>query len=329
MIVINAETMRSILDLDTQLDLIEQAMRITQDKSAHSNPLRNIVPLPSSDGQHNFMGLMPASMTASNSFGIKIVNIFHDNTAKGLSSHMGVMPLFDLETGAIKALIDASNLTAIRTAAASALATKTLSNPNSQILGIIGTGEQAESHIEAICHVRPIGEIVIAGSSHEKAVHFANKMAMKFGIDCIPAVDGQGVAALADIICTVTSSKSPVLRSTWLKPGQHINAVGACNAEQMELGPNCITVGKYYTDYMESLKAEAGEYVTFKRLNPDAEGDLATEIGAVICGQAAGRTDSQDITFYRSLGIGLQDLVFANHLYETALSKGLGQEVDI
>lgn len=240
---------------------------------------------------------------------------------------MGVMPLFDGETGAVKAIIDTAKLTAIRTAAASAFASKILARPQSRTLGIIGTGEQAHSHIKALCHTFPIDKIVIAGSSHQKAVRFANVMTHAHNIEAIPVLNGGQVAQLSDIICTVTSSKSPVLRADWLRPGQHVNAVGACSFDQMEISPDCIEKCHYYTDYLPSLRAEAGEFVAHSSKDTKAEDHVNGELGAVVCGTAKGRESDQDITLFRSLGIAVEDLVFAQYLYEVCREKDMGQHV--
>jgi len=253
-------------------------------------------------------------------YGVKLISLFPDNPAKGLSSHIGAMVLFDPETGAPSAIVDADALTAIRTAAASAVATRTLARPDATTLAIIGTGEQAVSHIEAIRTVRDIRCIRIAGRTAERAQKFVQSLPS--GIPAIACKNAQDAVQGADIICTVTSSPTPVLQGDWVPAGAHINAVGASVPSVQEIDQSVLLKSALFTDYRPSALAQAREIMDAISEGKMALEDILGEIGEVLSGATQGRRGADDITLYRSLGIAAQDLVCADFVRRSLPANG-------
>ncbi|WND03560.1 ornithine cyclodeaminase family protein [Temperatibacter marinus] len=324
MIVINAETISSLLPSPIQQSLIRDAFLIAGDTDKHINPLRHKMML---KGNESLMGMMPGWSSAGNHFGIKLVNIFPDNPQKGFSSHMGAMLLFDGETGVVNALLDTARLTAIRTAAASAFATDLLATSSVSKLGIIGTGEQALSHIHAHMPLRDFDAIYIAGRSKKKAEAFINTLPEVLRRLAVAAENAQDLCEKSDVICTVTSSPTPVVKTDWLKDGQHINIVGASVPSKMEVEASILKRTHYYSDYVPSLMAEAGEVNQYQKKYGNAEALIKGSISDILLGIREGRQNPLDVTAFRSLGFAVEDLVFAEYLYRQCSDQSLGIDI--
>ena len=326
--VLNAEFIRQKLEAETALTLARQAVLLS-DGDRQKTPLRTMMTLPTGKG---LMACMPGWIADPDRFGIKLVNIFPDNTALGLSSHVGAVLLFDGAQGQTLALLDASTITAVRTAAVTAVATEMLACESAHTLGILGTGEQAVEHIRLLCQVRPFSDVFVLGSSPEKTQAFIRRQQDQIwlprGCRLHCADSAEALSAQAEVICTLTSSKTPLLDAAWLRPGQHINAVGAAQPSAMEITPAHIVLGRYFVDSLASLAAEAGEYVALAGQNEAAASEVQGVLGGVLAGRIAGRNSDSDITIYRSLGIAVQDMVFASFLYDRAMAEGGGQIVD-
>jgi len=228
------------------------------------------------------------------------------------------MVLFDPETGAPSAMVDADALTAIRTAAASAVATRALSRAGATTLAIIGTGEQAHSNIKAICAVRDIQNIRIAGRTFERAQDFVRGLP----IEATPCASAEDAVRGADIICTVTSSASPVLHGAWVAKGAHINAVGASVPTMQEIDQTLLLNAALFTDYRPSALAQAREIMSAISDGKMDETHILGEIGEVLSGKVQGRRGPDDITLYRSLGIAAQDLICADFVRKTLRTNG-------
>jgi len=306
MIVASAEDVRRCLTMTKAIELVAKAMVAVSAGKANL-PLRTAMDI---DGV-NRLGIMPGVL--GEVYGVKLISLFPGNPAKGLSSHIGAMVLFDPATGAPSAMVDADALTAIRTAAASAVATRALAREGAETLAIIGTGEQALSHIEAMCAVRGICTVQIAGRSYERAKNFVSNVkshfpALRFSAckTAEAAVDG------ADIICTVTSSSTPVLQGAWVGAGAHINAVGASVPSMQEIDEAVLHKARVFTDYRPSALAQAREIMEAIEAGRMEEGVILAEIGEVLAGRVQGRLSAADITLYRSLGIAAQDLICAD-----------------
>lgn len=313
----------ALLPMAEAVEVIDTTMRSVS-RGAAELPLRHVVPV----GGKNLMGVMSGALGEPACYGVKLVSLFPGNPAKGLSGHRGAVVLFEAETGGAVAMMDAGLLTAIRTAAASAVATRALARPDCARLTIVGTGEQAEHHLTAMRAVRPITHVHVVGRRADKAAAFAAHAAQEHpGLTITHGTEVQAGIKGADIVCTVTNSATPVLQGDWLEPGQHLNIVGASVASKREVDDAVIPRCEVFTDYLPSLLAQAGEVVEGLKAGVFAQGHLKGEIGAVLNG-GPGRSGPAAITLYRSLGIVAQDLAAAHHILTRAEAEGRGQVVD-
>ena len=287
-------------------------------------PLRHVVPV----GGPNMMGVMSGAIGAPQCYGVKLVSLFPGNPAKGLSGHRGAVVLFEPETGGAVAMMDGGLLTAIRTAAASGVATQILARPDARRLTLIGTGEQAHHHLEAMRAVRPLETVHVVGRRAERAATFAREAAAAHpDLVVTHGTDAQDGVKGADIICTVTTSKTPVLEGAWLEPGQHLNIVGASVASKREVDDAVVQRASVWVDYRASALAQAGELVEMIASGAIVPDHIRAEIGAVSAGDAPGRQAVDEITLYRSLGVIAQDLACAHHVLSRAEAEGRGQVV--
>lgn len=323
--VLGEADVRRLLPMDQAIEVVDAVMRRVSRGGARL-PLRNVVPV----GGGNMMGVMPGALDDPGCYGVKLVSLFPGNPARGLSSHRGAVVLFEPETGGAVAMMDAGLLTAIRTAAASAVATRALARPEAAVLTLIGTGEQAEHHLTAMLAVRPLTHLRVVGRSQASAGRFAAVAAAHHpGLSVSAGTDAAAAVAGADVICTVTASPVPVLQGDWLSPGMHLNVVGASVASKREVDDATVRRARVFVDYLPSALAQAGEIVDMIAAGTLAAEDLCGEIGAVLDGQVAGRGDADQITLYRSLGIAAQDLAAAWHVLRRAEAEGLGQVVTL
>jgi len=317
----------ALLPMDQAIEVVDAVMRTVSAGGAEL-PLRHVVPVGGLSGSQNLLGVMSGALGEPQCYGVKLVSLFPANPAKGLSGHRGAVVLFESDTGGAVAMMDAGLLTAIRTAAASAVATRALARPDARALTLIGTGEQAEHHLEAMLSVRPLTHLWIVGRRAERAAEFA-----RHAMDRYPALkvshgtDARAAVAGADIVCTVTNSPVPILSGHWLEPGQHLNVVGASVASKREIDDTAVLRSAVYCDYRPSLLAQAGEIVAMLAGGTITEAHLRGEIGAVLLDHTAGRRGRDEITLYRSLGIVAQDLAAAHHVLAGAQEKGRGQLV--
>lgn len=323
MIVINKRHLGALLDTDSLVRLMADAMRQVSEGAA-IQPLRWGMTMPSG----GMMGMMPGYIAEPECFGIKVVNMMPANAGTPYSSHSGCLLLFDSRHGQPLALIDAGEITARRTAAASALATDLLAREDASILTIIGAGEQARAHVDALCAVRPFQEVRVCFRDMDKVPAFFESTAPELrprlrALDDIAA----GVAG-ADVVCAVTASPTPVLEASMLEPGMHINLVGACTRDRQEIASEALPGTRYFLDSRASAWDQAGELCSALAAGLIDERFPRGEIGEVVGGRLAGREAATDITLYRSLGVAAQDLVVAEYVYRQALEGALGEEVE-
>ena len=326
MIVLGAKDVVDLLPMGEAIAVVGETMK-TVSRGETNLPLPSVVEV----GGGNRLGIMPGAMLGGDPFyGVKLLSLFPGNPARGLSSHLGIMTLFEAATGQPTALLAADALTAIRTAAASAVATRALARPDARVLAIVGTGEQAGHHVEAMVLVRDIAELRIAGRTPERAAVFAEKMRASHAGIAVETADTVGEAvAGADIVCTVTSSKETVLQGAWIAPGTHINAVGASVPTMREIDEDMVAMARLFTDYRPSAFAQAADIVTALESGRIAKEHVLGEIGELLAGEVEGRISASDITLYRSLGLAAQDLACGGHIVEKALRLGRGTHVNL
>lgn len=313
----------ALLPMEQAIATVDRVMRHVSAGAAQM-PLRHVVPV----GGANMMGVMSGALGDPPCYGVKLVSLFPGNPAKGLSGHRGAVVLFEAETGGAVAMMDAGLLTAIRTAAASGVATRALARADARRLTIIGTGEQAEHHLAAMVAVRRLEAVHIVGRRAEKAAAFAQHAAKAYPqLRVTQGTDVQDGIAGADILCTVTNASTAVLRGEWLEPGQHLNVVGASIASKREVDDAVVLRAAVFVDYRASALAQAGELVEMIKAGVISPDHIRAEIGAVLAGDAEGRCGEDQITLYRSLGVIAQDLACAQHILTRAGAEGRGHDV--
>jgi ornithine cyclodeaminase len=287
-------------------------------------PLRTVMQIPSS---RNFFGVMPGYLDDPRGLGAKIITVYPDNAKRGLPSHLGLVLLFDAQIGFPLAVMDAAEVTAIRTAAASAVATRALARKDADHLAILGTGEQAVTHLEAIAKVRALRLVRVWGRSIEKAERFAQEQGPRLSVRVQVSKTAEDAVKGADIVCTVTASREPVLNGAWLERGAHVNLVGASLLGAREADDDVVTRSRFFVDSRTSARAEAGELKHAMDAGLVSESHVLGEIGDVLSGSVVGRTGDDDITVYKSLGVAAQDLAAAHVIYERAVRDGIGTRV--
>jgi len=320
MLILNAEEVERLLDMPGCMAAMEEALVALAHGEFHL-PLRPVIRPP---GEEHFLGLMPTFRSGARPlYALKTVAIFPDNPSRGLDPHQGTVTLYDGTTGEVLAVMNASPITAIRTAAVSGLATRALARDDARLLAMVGAGHQAHPHIAAMLEARQFEDIRIAARSVESAERLAAEWPLARAVDTVEeAVRG------ADVICTVTQSKEPVLQADWLEPGAHINAVGACLPHTRELDAETVARSAFFTDRRESCVNEAGDYVLALKEGAIAEGHIRAELGEVLAGSAPGRESDDEITVFESLGLAVEDLAAAEYLERRAGETGTGTTVD-
>lgn len=289
-------------------------------------PLRTVVRPPALGGLIALMTTHAAG--ARPAFGMKSVCVFHDNPKVGKDAHQGVVTLFDPQTGEPLAVMNAAAITELRTAAVSALATDALARADSAVLTLFGAGTQAKAHLRALAPVRPFTEIRVVSRDPANAARFAAEQGEAVHVP-IRAYDDAAVAAAgADVLVTVTTSADPVLLAGWVKPGAHVNAVGSSIPTAAELEPKLMAAATLVADRRESLINESGDYLRAAQAGLIGPEHVHGELGEILAGAVRGRERDDEITVFKSLGLAIEDVVVARHLYERAAAAGRGQWVD-
>ena len=311
--IIDREEVAERLTYDLCIPIVREAM-IAFSTGETRQLLRSIIPL----AEGRMFGIMPGALGENAPFGAKVISVFPENFAKGLQSHQGLIVLFDPESGAPACVVHAGEVTAIRTAAASAVATDALARPDATRLALLGYGEQAATHARAIARVRPLQAITVWGRSPERAGAFAQAMSGELGIPVQAASDAESAVAQADIICTVSAAKEPILHSAWVDPGAHVNVVGSSYAGPVEIDNELVARARFIADSREGVLAQGAEFLSAKAAGLIDDGHLVGEIGQVLAGQVEGRQSAEQVTIYKSLGHVVQDLASAWALYKAA-----------
>ena len=260
-------------------------------------------------------GVMPGAMGDADVFGAKVLSVFPKNFEVGRPSHQGVVLMFDPVSGELACVAEASSITGIRTAAASAVATDALARPDARRLAILGYGEQAETHARAMMRVRPIESITVWGRAPDRAAAFASRMAAELGLPVAAAADVAAAVADADIICTVTAAREPILTSAMVAPGTHINLVGSSMAGPVEIDDDLVVRARFIADSREGVLKQGAEFLRAKAAGRVGDDHVVAEIGQVLAGDIVGRQDAGQVTIYKSLGHVAQDLASAWALY--------------
>jgi ornithine cyclodeaminase/alanine dehydrogenase-like protein (mu-crystallin family) len=298
------------LTYDLCIPIVRDAM-IAFSRGETKQLLRSILPL--SEGR--LFGVMPGALGAHAPFGAKLIAVFQGNSASGKQSHQGLVVLFDPQTGAPVCIVHAGEITAIRTAAASAVATAALARPDAHRLALIGCGEQAATHLQAIAKVRSLESIAVWGRSPERARAFAGRWQAQPGIPIAAAASVEEAVSQADIVCTVTAATEPVLKGAWIRPGTHLNLVGSSYAGPAEVDNDLVVRSRFIVDSREGILRQGAEFLRARDAGLVGDDHIVAEIGQVLAGEIEGRRSPEEITVYKSIGHVVQDLASAWALY--------------
>jgi ornithine cyclodeaminase/alanine dehydrogenase-like protein (mu-crystallin family) len=293
-------------------------------------PLRSVMMPPGAKG---FMGLMPgwrqAGAGGKASFGLKAICLMPGNPARGLDAHQGIVTLFDGEIGVPTAILDASAITEVRTAAVTAVATRLFAREDARVLAILGAGVQAKAHLDSLLGVREFDHIRVYAPTEAHARRLVSR-APAGGPTVTVSATAEDAVRGADVVVTSTSSREPVLRCEWLAPGTHVNAVGASTPTAREIDVETVAASALFCDSRESLRNEAGEYrLALEQGLISGEDHVRAELGEVLAGTRPGRRDATELTLFRSLGLAVEDLAAAEHAVAGARRLGLGTEVEL
>jgi ornithine cyclodeaminase/alanine dehydrogenase-like protein (mu-crystallin family) len=307
---IDREEIAQRLTYEVCIPIVREAM-IAFSSGKTRQLLRSYLPL----GEGRLFGIMPGALGEGEPFGAKLISVYPENFNQGLQSHQGLVILFEPTSGAPVCVLHAAEITAIRTAAASAVATDALARRDASTMAIIGYGEQAHTHARAICKVRDLRSITVWGRSSVRAEAFASRMSAELGIPVRAARDAREAVAEADIVCTVTAAREPVVLGAWIRPGTHLNIVGSSVPGPVEVDSDLVVRSRYVVDSREGILRAGAEFLTAKEAGLIGDDHIASEIGEVCAGTRVGRRSERDITIYKSIGHIVQDLACGWALY--------------
>ncbi len=317
---------RSLLPMNECINVVETAFSSLA-KGDVALPLRMIMRQPDNKG---LLGAMPGFLGNPRSLGIKAITVFSRNKNTQFHSHQGAVIIFDTETGQPLAVIDATTITAIRTAAASGVATKYLARNNLTSLAILGSGTQASEHLEAMLSVQPgIDRVRIWSRTQENGERFVERESRKWRDKSIELVGSPEKATRnSDIICTTTGSTAPILEGDWVSEGAHVNAVGSSAPGFRELDTELVARSRVFVDRRESALNEADDIRVPIKEGAITEGHILGEIGELVLGKLKGRISDKDVTLFKSLGVAIEDLAAATSVYEKARENHVGTFVE-
>jgi ornithine cyclodeaminase len=300
-LILNEREVEELLTMPECIAAMEEALTALA-RGEVFNPLRSLARTPNAPG---FLGLMPAWRGGERpAWGLKEVCVYPENPKRGLDTHVGAVLLHSGDTGELIGVFNASAITAIRTAAVSAVATKLLAREDAKTLTIVGSGVQGKSHLRALPLVRELQDVRVVGRGN----------------------DIEAAVRVADIVVLATSARDPIIRREWLKPGVHINAVGSSVAHTREVDSATMAAASLFVDRRESTTNESGDYLL--ALKDGADVRIKAEIGELLTGTAKGRTSADEITLFKSLGLAIEDLASAQFLHAKALREGVGTRVE-
>jgi ornithine cyclodeaminase/alanine dehydrogenase-like protein (mu-crystallin family) len=322
LLVLAHDDVRRLLPMEECIELMAEVLADLSSGRAWQ-PLRFVVRPPE---EESLMGLMPAHRSApAAAYALKAVCIFPGNPSRGLDMHQGGVLLFDGETGEPRALVNASAVTAIRTAAVSAVATRALARADTRQLAVLGSGVQARAHLEAMAKVRPFERARVWSRTPDHARAFASEADAPFPVEAVETAEA--AVGGADVVVTATSAREPIVEREWLADGAHVNAVGSSIPTTRELDAATVSAAALFADSRESLVNESGDYlfaVEEAGIGPD---HVRAELGEVLTGSREGRRSAEELTVFKSLGLAVEDLAAAEHVYARARAAGAGAVV--
>jgi alanine dehydrogenase len=325
MLFLSEKEVQSLADVEELISVLERA-HIQYSTGNAVMPVRLVVPLPQIDGR---ITSMPAYLDADKALGMKVVTYFPNNPKQKLPAIFGTVMLFSTETGRMIAAMDGNYITAIRTACASAMATKALANPDTPLLGVLGAGVQARSHIRALTRIRPISRVKVYDISEASARELQATLAKEIAAPIEVVASAREAVAGADLLVTVTTAKEPIVQADWLKPGIHINAVGSHRPDLREIDGATLAGAKIVVDSREAIMAECGDILLAIKERAISADSVHAEIGEVLAGRKPGRSRPDENTIYKAVGIAIQDVATAHLVYRKALEGKVGTVIEL
>ncbi len=319
-LIVNHQEVQQWLPMSECMEVMAETLKMLSRGDA-VNPLRHAMWLPDTSG---LIGMMPAFLGASKVMGVKAISVFPGNHTTDYDSHQGSVMLFETVNGRLLAMMDASKITAIRTAAVSGVATRLLAREDAAVLAILGSGVQAQTHLEAMRIARHITGVRVWSQHVAHAQQFADQASAKHRIPVTAVENAKTAVEGADIICTVTSATEPILQGDWISPGTHINAVGSSVAFARELDTAAVAKSKLFVDRRESTLNEAGDFLFPKKEGAIGDDHIRGEIGDLLLGKIDGRGSSEKITLFKSLGLAAEDVAAAHYIYQKLLQNEEG-----
>lgn len=324
-LILDSAQIRELLPMRDCIELMADALAALA-RDEIFQPLRTIIRPPQARG---LLGLMSAYRTGEQgAFGLKAICVFPGNPALGKDAHQGAVMLFSRETGELLALMNASEITAIRTAAVSAVATRLLAREDARELAIIGAGVQARTHLTALACVRAIKRARVVARNFEHAQRLADEMQPKFPFPIEAVRKNEDAVRDADLIVTATSSLEPVISKDWISPGAHVNAIGTHSPNSREIDSATMAGARIFVDRRESALNESGDYLLAAKEGVVSPESIVGEIGELLIGTKTGRTSATEITLFKSLGLAIEDVACAEYLYHKAQSQNVGSWVE-
>jgi ornithine cyclodeaminase len=324
-LIVNQNEVRRLLPMRECMDAMTETLAALARGEA-IQPLRYVMRLPDKVGA---LGVMPSYLANIKSMGLKVISVFPGNHGTKYDSHQGAVLLFEATHGQLLSLMDASAITAIRTAAVSGVATRLLAREDAASLAILGSGVQARTHLAAMIEARPIDRVRVWSRDAERAQGFAETESRRHGIPVTTGTTVREVVDSVDIICTTTAAPEPILNGDWIAPGTHINAVGSSVPFTRELDTAAVSKARLYVDRRESTLNESGDFLFAKKEGAIDDKHIVGEIGEILLGTVDGRRTPDEITLFKSLGLGVEDLAAANHVYRKAIESGAGVSVEL
>ena len=321
---LNAQAVRRLLPIERCVQLMRKAMLLVAHE-ATLQPIRTSLRLPDGKG---LLSLMPGYTVDPRWLGIKVVSVFPENFGSDRGSHQGAVLLFEPEHGSLVAIVDGREITAIRTAAATAIATDALAKPDASTLAILGYGEQAHMHVQSLVLVRQIKRILVWGRDFAKAKRFSEWAAAQTGARVEAVREARVAVTEADVICTTTAAHEPVLEGKWLHAGQHLNVVGSSVPTTAEVDDEAVARCRVFADFKDSALQLAGELRRARQAGVVGEDHILGSVGEVLAGRIVGRSTDSDITMFKSLGMICEDLVAADFILRESEQQEVGSFVE-
>ena len=321
--IIDRETAGGLCGCLECIDMMREVHRLASDGQCAMLD-RGLIPF----ANGNSLAVMPAGMESLGITGAKLA-IFAGPETKKNGTQQGIISLFSTVDGSLAAIVEAEMITVLRTAAVSAMATDCLAGRDARTLCVIGAGRLAYMHILFISKIRTITKVYLHARGTERAIALAERVKEELGIEAVVCRDAAEAVGSADIVCTVTNAKEPVLQGAWLRPGAHVNAVGACKRTAREIDAAALTRSRVYVDSRSAVLTDAGDLLIPLDNKELDEAVIAGEIGEVLSGRVPGRQSDDEITLFESVGLPVQDLMMAYRIYRKACESGSGLEVQL